>query len=202
MKRKKLIRLSITLIVVLALVWSILLYKIFVVKNQSDFYGNLYQHPAPDFELTDHKGSKTFLTQYKGKVILLFFGYTHCPDVCPMTLTNLNKVMDYLGDRKDKVQVIFITIDPERDTQKILKGYIPYYNPDFVGLTGTPDQIDKVADDYNAFYMKEETDSAAGYLMGHTSAVYLIAPNGKLLLRYTQNRMNPEKIAEDIKNIL
>ena len=110
--------------------------------------------------------------------------------------------MDQLENQKDRVQVLFVTIDPERDTQEILEDYIPYYNPEFIGLTGTPDQIDKVADDYNAFYMKEETDSAAGYLMGHTSAVYLIAPNGKLLLRYPQNRMNPEKIAQDIKRIL
>jgi protein SCO1/2 len=93
-------------------------------------------------------------------------------------------------------------VDPERDTVEKLKRYMPYYNESFIGLTGTPEEIDKVADDYNIFYSKEEVDSSSGYLMGHNSSVLLITPDGEIFLRYPQNRMDPVSIAGDIERVL
>jgi len=114
----------------------------------------------------------------------------------------MNNVVDELGDKGDQVQVLFITVDPERDTEEKLKSYIPYYNKSFIGLTGTPQEIDKVADDYNIFYSKEEVESSSGYLMGHNSSVLLITPDGEIILRYPQSKMDPVSIAEDIEKIL
>jgi len=142
------------------------------------------------------------LSNFKDKVVLLFFGYTNCPDICPITLSVMNNVIDKLGDKADNVQVLFVTVDPERDTVEKLKSYMPYYNENFIGLTGTLEEIDKVADDYNIFYSKEGVDSSSGYLMGHNSSVLLITPDGKTFLRYPQNSMDPVSIARDIERVL
>ena len=202
MNRKKIYYTLVTVLCLIAIGWGIILYQVFMIKGNGDFYGNSYEREAPQFTLTGHNGSRVELSDFKGKALLLFFGYTHCPDICPVTMATLNAVTNTLGEDGDKVQVLFITIDPERDDQEKLKSYVPYFNESFIGLTGTLEEIDRVADDYNAFYMKEETESALGYLMGHASAVYLIDPKGKLVLRYPQNRMDPEGIAGDIKKIL
>lgn len=171
-------------------------------NTKSDYYGMLYEREAPAFTLTDQDGAKVSLSNFKDKVVLLFFGYTYCPDICPMTMSVMNNVIDELGDQADQVQVVFISIDPERDTKEKLKSYIPYYNENFIGLTGTLEDIDKVADDYNIFYSKEEVESSSEYLMGHNSSVFLITPDGDLFLKYPQNRMDPVSIAGDIGRIL
>ena len=119
-----------------------------------------------------------------------------------MTMSAMNNIVDQLGDKADQVQVVFVTVDPQRDTVKKLKSYITYYNENFIGLTGTPQEIDKVADDYNIFYSKEEVESSSGYLMGHNSSVLLITPDGEIFLRYSQNKMDPASIAADIEKIL
>jgi len=162
----------------------------------------LYEREAPEFTLTNQEGVKVGLSDFKDKVVLIFFGYTHCPDICPMTMSVMNNVVEQLGDKADQVQVVFVTVDPKRDTEEKLKNYIPYYNESFIGLTGTAEEIDKVADDYNIFYSKEEVKSASDYLMGHNSSVFLIKPNGDLFLKFPQNRMDPESIAGDIGRIL
>ncbi|HKQ32719.1 MAG TPA: SCO family protein, partial [Thermodesulfobacteriota bacterium] len=119
-----------------------------------------------------------------------------------VTLANLNGAVNELGNDKDKVQVIFVTVDPERDSREELKKYVTYFNKDFIGLTGTPDEIKNVADSYHVFYMKEEDGSDNGYLMGHTSSVYLINPEGRIVLRYPQSKMDPKEIAKDVERIL
>ncbi len=203
MNRKKVYYALVTVLVLIAIGWGIILFVLFMEKSKADFYGNIYDKGrAPEFSLTDHNGNRVKMSDFKDKAVLLFFGYTQCPDICPVTMGTLKTVMDNLGEESSRVQVLFITIDPERDDQEKLKGYVPYFSESFIGLTGTPEEIDKVADDYNAFYMKEEVDSESGYLMGHTSAVYLVNPKGKFVLRYPQNRMDPVRIAEDIRNIL
>ena len=202
MKRRNLFKILLGMLVIILLLWGIILYVYLDQNTKSDYYGMVYEREAPEFTLTDHDGSKVSLSDFKDKLVLIFFGYTHCPDICPMTMSVMNNVVDQLGDQAEQVQVVFVTIDPERDTQEKLKSYVPYYNENFIGLTGTPEEIDKVADDYNIFYSKEEVESASGYLMGHNSSVLLITPDGEIFLRYTQNRMDSVSIAGDIKRIL
>ena len=202
MKRKRLFKVLIGMLVLIILLWGVILYVYLDQNTKSDYYGMLYEREAPAFTLTDQDGSKVSLSNFKDKIVLIFFGYTHCPDICPMTMSVMNNVVDQLGDQADQVQVVFVTIDPQRDTQEKLKSYVPYYNENFIGLTGTPEEIDKVADDYNIFYSKEEVESSSEYLMGHNSSVFLITPDGDLFLKYPQNRMDPVSIAGDIKRIL
>ena len=202
MKRKSLLRILIGMLFVIVLLWGIILYVYLNSNSNADYYGIVYEREAPEFTLTDQDGDRVSLSDFKDKLVLIFFGYTHCPDICPMTMSVMNNVVDQLGDQADRVQVVFVTVDPERDTQQKLKNYIPYYNENFVGLTGTPEEIDKVADDYNVYYSKEEVESSSEYLMGHNSSVLLITPDGEIFLRYPQNRMDPVSIAGDIKRIL
>ena len=202
MKRRNVFKILIGILFLILIGWGIILYQIIDIKSKSDFYGSVYEREAPNFTLTGQNGSKVSLSNFKDKVVLLFFGYTNCPDICPITLSVMNNVIDKLGDKADNVQVLFVTVDPERDTVEKLKSYMPYYNESFIGLTGTPEEIDKVAVDYNIFYSKEEVDSSSDYLMGHNSSVLLITPNGEIFLRYPQNSMDPVSIAGDIKRIL
>lgn len=202
MKRKNLFKVLISILVLIILLWGVILYVYIDQNEKSNYYGMLYEREAPEFTLTNQEGVKVGLSDFKDKVVLIFFGYTHCPDICPMTMSVMNNVVEQLGDKADQVQVVFVTVDPKRDTEEKLKNYIPYYNESFIGLTGTAEEIDKVADDYNIFYSKEEVKSASDYLMGHNSSVFLIKPNGDLFLKFPQNRMDPESIAGDIGRIL
>ncbi len=202
MNRRYLLR---TLIVILCLIligWGVILFTILDNKDKSSYYGNVYEREAPNFTLTDHNGSEVSLSDFEGKVVLIFFGYTSCPDICPMTMSVVDNVVDNLGDKGDQVQVLFVSVDPERDTQEKLKSYMEYFNDSFIGLSGTSEEIDEVADDYNVFYEKEYVDSASDYLIGHNSSVLLITPKGEIFLRYPQNKMDPVSIASDIERIL
>ncbi len=185
----------------------IILVLLFVVscKKQHEFYGHLYDQPAYNFELTDHEGKRVKLSDFTNqkKIVLLFFGYTHCPDVCPMALETMAKVMKNLTPEEAKrVQVLFISVDPERDTPEVLKGYVPYFNPNFVGLRGTEKEIEKTAKEYKAYYKKVEGESAGGYLIDHTATIYLVTPDMKIKLLYTPAKQEPKKMAEDIKFLL
>ncbi len=174
-------------------------------KRQHEFYGHVFDQPAYNFELTDHNGKRVKLSDFtkQGKIVLLFFGYTHCPDVCPMALETMAKVMKKLTPEEAKrVQVLFISVDPERDTTEVLKGYVPYFNPTFIGLRGSEEEIKKTAKEYKAYYRKVEGESAGGYLIDHTATIYLITPDMKIKLLYTQSKQDPEKMAEDIKFLL
>ncbi len=202
MKRRNVFKILIGILVLILLLWGVILYVYLDHNTKSDYYGMVYEREAPEFTLTDQEGAKVSLSDFKDKVVLLFFGYTYCPDICPMTMSAMNNIVDQLGDQADQVQVVFVTVDPQRDTVKKLKSYITYYNENFIGLTGTPQEIDKVADDYNIFYSKEEVESSSGYLMGHNSSVLLITPDGEIFLRYSQNKMDPASIAADIEKIL
>ncbi len=202
MKRRNVFKILIGILVLILLLWGVILYVYLDHNTKSDYYGMVHEREAPEFTLTDQEGAKVSLSDFKDKVVLLFFGYTYCPDICPMTMSVMNNIVDQLGDKADQVQVVFVTVDPQRDTVKKLKSYITYYNENFIGLTGTPQEIDKVADDYNIFYSKEEVESSSGYLMGHNSSVLLITPDGEIFLRYSQNKMDPASIAADIEKIL
>jgi len=145
--------------------------------------GRLDQPAADDaafraaFELTDHQGMVRTEQDFAGKWMLVFFGFTNCPDVCPTTLSEVAAVMEGLGADADKVQPIFVSIDPERDMPSVLAEYVPLFGAGIIGLTGTPDQIEKTSKTFPIFYERiEEATAPDGYTMGHTSHLFLFDP--------------------------
>lgn len=134
-----------------------------------------------DFRLTDHNGKTRTLADFRGKAVVLFFGYTHCPDVCVTTLADLAQVMQLLGKDADKVQVLFITVDPERDKPELLAQYVPAFHPSFLGLYGDAQATAQAA---KAFYVAyEKRPTASGYNMDHTVGAFMVDPKGKVRLR-------------------
>lgn len=150
------------------------------------FHGMELQSPKPatDFTLMGHNGQPVSLSDYQGQIVLLYFGYTTCPDVCPATLAELRQARASLGKSADKVQVLMVTVDPERDTEVLLADFMPHFDPSFIGLTGRPEQIAEVATYYGIYYARHEGDTALGYLVDHTATVMLIDRQGYLRLVY------------------
>lgn len=136
-----------------------------------------------DFALTDHRGKPVRLSDFRGKVVALFFGFTQCPDVCPTTLAEFSQVYRDLGGDSDQVQVLFVTIDPERDTQQLLAEYLPAFDNRFIGLWGNSEEIRRVADTYKVTYQKIQTKNSSSYTMDHTALVFLFDGNGRLRLK-------------------
>ena len=137
-------------------------------------------HPANEFVLRDQDGQPFHLSQLRGKVVLLFFGYTHCPDACPTTMAKLSKVYKLLQPDADTVVTIFVSVDPGRDTASVLKNYLAYFHMNSIGLTGTKEEIDAVVKQYGAKYEIEQSDSAAGYHINHSTDLYLLDKRGEL----------------------
>jgi len=154
-----------------------------------------------DFSLTDSGGQKRTLADFKGKVVVMFFGYTHCPDVCPTTMAELNGVLKQLGDDAKRVQVLFVTLDPARDTPQVLAQYVPAFNPTFVGLTGDAATIDRTAKDFKVFYQKVPGSSADNYTLDHTAGSYVFDPQGRLRL-FVRNGGNTDALKADLKTLL
>jgi cytochrome oxidase Cu insertion factor (SCO1/SenC/PrrC family) len=135
-----------------------------------------------DFTLTDHHGKKFELKQLRGKLVLIFFGYTFCPDICPTELTSLAKVLRALGEDADKVSALFVSIDPERDTPDKLKNYVPFFSPDLIGLTGSVSEVNIVADAYHVqtkIHSRKKIDDY--YLVDHSANLYVLGPQGEML---------------------
>ena len=153
-----------------------------------------------NFTLTDHTGKTRSLSDYQGKVVLIFFGFTQCPDVCPTTLAELSEVMKKLGSGADRVQVLFITVDPERDTQTVLGQYVPAFDPRFVGLTGSVEQIAAVAKDFKAFYQKVPTPNGS-YTVDHFSGMYAFDATGRIRL-FIRYRAPMDSVVADVKTLL
>ena len=173
------------------------------------YYGKVYRKPAPDFSLVDHNGDKISLDRFRDKIVLIAWGYTNCPDVCPTTLAMLSGVLDGLGEDADNVQVLFATVDPERDTPERLKSYVPFFNEKFIGVTGTRADIDKFASDYGvtivkheAVYGRGEHDTWDRYLMTHTNTVHLVDEDGNLILTYPHYKLDARGLTSDIKKLL
>jgi len=135
-----------------------------------------------DFELTDHTGQRRTLADYRGKVVALFFGFAQCPDICPTTLSDLAQVKQQLGPDGDKLQVLFITVDPERDTQEILASFVPAFDPSFVALRGDKAEIDKVTKDFKVFAQKVAGKDGGAYTIDHTAATYVYDTQGRMRL--------------------
>lgn len=158
-----------------------------------------------DFEqnmhLTDHTGAKRTMDDYKGKVVALFFGYTHCPDVCPTTMHELKKTMALLGEKANEVQVLFVTLDPERDTQAVLAQFVPSFDQRFVGLTGTVQEIAATARMFKIFSSKVETEGRSGYTIDHSAGMYVYDKKGNIRL-YVEYGQTPADLASDISTLL
>lgn len=155
-------------------------------------------NPSGDFTLTEYSGNIFHLRDHRGEVVLLFFGYTACPDVCPTTLAKLAKARTLLDAAAgQKVITVFVSVDPQHDTPVRLKEYVAYFDSNAVGLSGTKPQIDKVVSAYKAFYEKVRAKTALGYIINHTTIVYLIDKQGKVRHLFHQDD-SPEMIAKVI----
>lgn len=136
-----------------------------------------------ELSLTDHNGKPRTLADFAGKVVVVFFGYTQCPDVCPTTLAALREVREKLGADGARLQVLFVTLDPERDTQQLLSLYVPAFNPAFLGLYGDAEATAKTAQEFKVFYSKNPGSTPTSYSVDHTAGVFIFDPQGRLRLR-------------------
>jgi len=152
------------------------------------------------FTLTDQTGMPRNDSEFRGKLMIVYFGYTYCPDVCPTDLMAITQALDALGPAAEGVQPVFITIDPERDS-KLLADYLSAFDRRFVGLTGAPEEIRKVANSYKAFYAKVPDRQGAGYSIDHTGVVYLMGRDGEYL-GFMPPQTNPDRLTEILRKYL
>lgn len=153
---------------------------------------------ARDFALTDHAGKPRTMADFRGKAVVIFFGYTQCPDVCPTTMTGMAEALKLLGGDAAKVQVLFVTVDPERDTQQLLAQYVPVFNPSFLGLYADAQTIARTAQEFRVFYKKQPGSTPTTYTVDHSAGSYVYDPQGRLRL-YIKHGEKPEVIAKDLK---
>lgn len=161
----------------------------------------IFEDRGGDFTLYDSQNTPIHLRDFQGKVVLLNFGYTSCPDVCPLILSHLKQAYKRLGSNTENVQTVFVTLDPERDTPKHLRDYVTYFHPSFLALSGSPTDIQTVAKQYRVRYFKETLASAKGYFVAHTDYVYLIDQQGRYRGKY-KTRWGLNDLIEDIQTLL
>lgn len=166
--------------------------------NAIDITGADY---AKGFNLTDHMGQSRRLSDFKGKVVVLFFGYTQCPDVCPTSMVELAEVKRLLGADGDKLQGVFVTVDPARDTAELLKAYMANFDPTFVAFIPTPEQLAVVAKDYKIYYKKVDGKTSTSYTVDHSAGSYVYDTQGNLRL-YSRYGVGPQVLAQDIQTLL
>lgn len=151
--------------------------------------------------LTDHTGKARTLADWRGKAVVLFFGFTHCPDVCPTTLADMAQAMRELGPLAERVQVLFVTVDPERDTQQVLASYVPAFNPGFLGLRGDAEATRAVAKEFKVYFEKRPGSTPGEYSVDHSAQSYVIDPQGRLRLFVRHERIG-EDLAPDLRTLL
>lgn len=166
--------------------------------NNVDITGASY---ARDFRLTDFNGQPRTLADFRGKVVVMFFGYTQCPDVCPTTMTDMAEVKRRLGPDGDKLQVIFVTLDPDRDTAEVLSQYVPGFDPTFLGLRGTRDETAAIAKDFKVFYQKVPGKTETSYTMDHTAGSYAFDTEGRVRL-FLRHAGAVDPIVADLRKLL
>ena len=166
--------------------------------NAIDITGADY---AKGFTLTDHNGQSRSLSDFKGKVVVLFFGYTQCPDVCPTSMVELAEVKRLLGADGDKLQGVFVTVDPARDTAELLKAYMTNFDPTFVAFIPTPEQLAVVAKDYKIYYKKVDGKTSTSYTMDHSAGSYVYDTQGNLRL-YSRYGVGTQVLTQDIQTLL
>lgn len=152
---------------------------------------------APDFTLLTADGQEFRLSSLQGKWVLLAYGYTTCPDICPATLAAMKRIKTLLGDQADQVEVVFVTIDPERDTPEVMGNYVAHFSPDFWGLSGTAESIALAAHAYGVTYERQEVDTPAIYQMNHSAYIYLIDPQFRWRLTFPFG-VPPQEMANDV----
>jgi protein SCO1 len=158
--------------------------------------------PAPSMEgLVDHTGAPVDLATYRGDVVLVYFGYTHCPDVCPTTLSTAAKAIERLGGRGERVHLLMVTVDPERDTPEYLADYVTYFDARFLGVWGTPDDLAKTAALYSVYYQKGEGTVETGYVVDHTATLMAIDPDGFIRVLFTPEH-TADQLAADLQELL
>lgn len=156
---------------------------------------------ARDFVLTDHTGARRTVADYRGKIVVIFFGFTQCPDVCPSVMADMAEVKRRLGPDGERLQVIFITVDPERDTQSVLAQYVPGFDPSFVGLYGTPEQTAATAKEFKVFYQKVPGKTETSYTIDHTAGSYVIDREGRVRL-FLRHGGGVDPVVADLKKLL
>jgi protein SCO1/2 len=166
--------------------------------NSIDITGADY---AKGFTLTDHNGQSRSLSDFKDKVVVVFFGYTQCPDVCPTSMTELAEIKRLLANDGDKLQGVFVTVDPARDTTELLKAYMTNFDPSFMAFTPTNEQLAVVAKDYKIYYKRVEGKTPTSYSMDHSAGSYVYDTRGHLRL-YSRYGMGAKPLAEDIQTLL
>ncbi len=164
----------------------------------SDVTGSAF---GRDFALVDFDGKPRTLADYRGKAVVLFFGYTQCPDVCPTTLSTLAEAMKLLGPDADRVQALFVTVDPERDTAELLKEYVPAFDPRFVGLRGDAAQIEAVAKEFRIIFQKVPGRTPETYTVDHSAGIFVFDPAGRLRV-YEGHGQPPDVLAHDLRALL
>jgi protein SCO1/2 len=185
--------------------WSIIICSLFLAAGcdgsgprfkSTDITGADY---GKTLELTDHTGRPRRLEEFRGKAVLVFFGFTHCPDVCPTTLADISQVMKGLGPDAERVQVLFVTVDPERDTREELGKYVGAFDPRFLGLYGDAAATQRAAREFKVYYEKRKT--ADGYSVDHSGQTYVIDPQGRLRLFVRPDRLGSD-LQEDLRTLL
>lgn len=173
------------------------------IKAPHEFHGFILETPEVlgEFTLNDPAGHPVNLSDFRGQVTLVYYGYRHCPDICPATLSELTNMMETLGSKSDQVQVIMVSVDPERDSPEKLAEYVSYFHSDFIGLTGTPDELTAATVPYGIFYEKHEGTDASGYLIDHSAGVLLFDRQGYLKEMFPFG-IQGEKIATDVEYFL
>ena len=195
---------KIMLIVIGFLVFAVFAWFIVLPRLQpTPFNGQVIQSgaPAPAVALEGPGGEPVALTDFDDKVVVMYFGYTSCPDVCPVTLSKLANVKEMLGEDGDDVQVVMITVDPERDTTEVLEAYMAHFDPTFIGLTGDPADINRIATVYGVYYEPEDSTSAIGYLVNHTSTLMVVDKSGELKLILPFD-LTEEQVAADLARFI
>lgn len=166
--------------------------------NNVDITGANY---AKDFRLTDFRGQTRTLADFRGKVVVMFFGYTQCPDVCPTTMTDMAEVKRRLGSDGDRLQVIFVTVDPDRDTADVLAQYVPGFDPTFIALRGTREETAAIAKDFKVFYQKVPGKTDSSYTVDHTAGSYVFDRDGRVRL-FVRHAGAVDPIVEDLRKLL
>ena len=167
-------------------------------SNATDITGADF---AKTLTLTDHNGKLRSMSDFKGKVVVLFFGFTHCPDVCPTTMSDLKQAMKLLGEQSNEVQVLFVTVDPERDTQEVLAKFVPSFDARFIGLRGSLQETAETLGNFKIFYSKVPGKNKADYSIDHSAGMYVFDKDGKVRL-YMGYGQKPAEIASDIRKLL
>ena len=154
--------------------------------------------PVPDFTLTTGGDTPVSLSDFRGEYVYIYFGYTYCPDFCPTTMSALTRARRELGDAADRMRVVMITVDPERDTPDVIANYVSFFDPSYVGLTGTTAEIDAAGEPFGVFYQKHEGSTETGYLVDHSTRTYLIDPEGNYRVAYPYET-TPEQFVTDLR---